>query len=115
YDGLPVRRASRSARTTDFQSVGQVVQRVRRTSSPSGKSFRWINGRDGLEVRRTRRSKCKLAAPPQATAFLRVQTAEPTKVSIKIKLPEAGERREGTAKQPENFGAIISRYQIITQ
>ena len=26
-----------------------------------------------------------------------------------------GERREGTAKQPENFGAIISRYKVITQ
>ena len=25
-----------------------------------------------------------------------------------------GDRREGTAKQPENFGAIISRYQMIT-
>jgi hypothetical protein len=30
--------------------------------------------------------------------------------------PEAGgERREGTAKQPENFGAILSRYPRITQ
>ena len=29
--------------------------------------------------------------------------------------PEArGERREGTAKQPENFGAILSRYPRIT-
>ena len=53
YDGLPVRRPRRTARTTDFQSVGHGVQRVRRTSSPSAKVHRWINGRDGLEVRRT--------------------------------------------------------------
>jgi hypothetical protein len=31
--------------------------------------------------------KRKLAAKPQATAFLRVQTSEPTKDSIEIKLP----------------------------
>ena len=78
---------SRTARTTDFQSVGQVVQRVRRTSSPSAKAYRWINGRDGLEVRRTRRSKRKLAAAPQATAFLRVQTSDSNKDSVEIKLP----------------------------
>ncbi|MFZ4079938.1 MAG: hypothetical protein ACOYKN_01840, partial [Pirellula sp.] len=65
--------------TTDFQSVGQIAQPVRRTSSPSGKSYRWINGYDGLEVRRTRR--------PQATAFLRVQTSYSTKDSIEIRLP----------------------------
>ena len=87
YDGLPVRRPSRTARTTDFQSVGQVVQRVRRTSSPSAKSYRWNNGRDGLEVRRTRRSKRKLAAKHQATAFLRVQTSDSNKDSVEIKLP----------------------------
>ena len=40
YDGLPVRRPSRSARTTDFQSVDQVVQPVRRTSSPSYKAIK---------------------------------------------------------------------------
>jgi BioD-like phosphotransacetylase family protein len=44
-----------------------------------------------------------------------VQTSDSTKDSIEIKFPEAGERRDGTAKQPENFGAIISRYQMITQ
>ena len=41
YDGLPVRRPSRTARTTDFQSVGQgeqVDQSARRTSSPSAKA-----------------------------------------------------------------------------
>ena len=69
-----------------FSSRG-VVQRVRRTSSPSAKSYRWINWRDGLEVRRTRRSKRKLAAKPQATAFLSVQTSDSIKVSIEIKLP----------------------------
>ena len=73
-----------------------------------------MNGYDGLEVRRTRRSKRKFAAKPQATAFLRMQTSDSTKDSIEIKLPEAGQRREGTAKQPENFGAIISRNQMIT-
>jgi hypothetical protein len=36
---------------------------------------------------RTRRSKRKLAAKPQATAFLRVQTSDSIKVSIEIKLP----------------------------
>ena len=48
-----------------------------------------------------------------------MQTSDSTRDSIEIKLPEAGERleaigvmREGTAKQPENFGAIISRYQM---
>ena len=41
--------------------------------------------------------KRKLAAKPQTSAFLRVQTSEPTKDSIEIKIPEAGERPEGTA------------------
>ncbi len=59
----------------------------RRTGSPSPKSYRWINGYDGLEVRPTRRSKRKLAAKPQATAFPRVQTSDSTKDSIEIKLP----------------------------
>ena len=77
----------RTARTTDFQSVGQVVQPVRRTSSPSAQAYKWINWRDGLEVRRTRRSKRKRAAKPQATAFQRVQTSDSTKDSIEIKLP----------------------------
>jgi hypothetical protein len=54
--------------------------------SPSGVVQRdlWY---DGLEVRRTRRSKRKLAAKPQATAFPRVQTSDSTKDSIEIKLP----------------------------
>jgi transposase-like protein len=41
--------------------------------------------------------KRKLAAKPQTSVFLRVLASEPTKDSIEIKLPEAGERREGTA------------------
>ena len=41
--------------------------------------------------------KRELAAAPQSSVFLRVTTSEPTKDSIEIKLPEAGERREGTA------------------
>ena len=60
----------------------------RRTGSPSYSAY------DGLPVRRPRRSKRKLAAKPQATAFLRVQTSDSTKDSIEIKLPEAGERLE---------------------
>ena len=43
YDGLPVRRPRRTARTTDFQSVGQIVQvdqSARRTGSPSYKAFK---------------------------------------------------------------------------
>ena len=46
--------------------------------------------------------KRKLAAKPQATAFLRVQTSDSTKDSIEIKLPEAGERLEvrGEREQP---------------
>ncbi len=87
-------RTARSLGATDWKSVGQVVQPVRRTSSPSGKAYRWTNWRDGLEVRRTRRSKRKRAAKPQAIAFLRVQTSDSTKDSIEIKLPEAGERLE---------------------
>ena len=87
-------RTARSLGSTDWKSVVQGVQRVRRTSSPSGKSYRWINRRDGLEVRRTRRSKRKRAAAPQATAFLRVQTSDSNKHSIEIKLPEAGQRQE---------------------
>ena len=64
----------RTARTTDFQSVDQIVQRVRRTSSPSTKSYRWINGGDGLEVRRTKRSKRKhAAAHPEAVREYREQ------------------------------------------
>ncbi len=92
-------RTARSLGATDWKSV---LQRVRRTSSPSYKAYRWINGRDGLEVRRTRRSKRKLAAKPQATAFLRVQTSDSTKDSLEIKLPEAGERHEaiGVREQP---------------
>ena len=50
-------------------------------------SYNAIFGGDGLEVRRTARSKRKLAAKPQATAFLRVQTSDSTKDSIEIKLP----------------------------
>jgi len=38
--------------------------------------------------------KRKLAAKLQTSAFLRVFTSEPTKDSIEIKLPEAGERLE---------------------
>ena len=41
--------------------------------------------------------KRKLVAKPQTSVFLRVLASEPTKDSIEIKLPEAGERREGTA------------------
>ena len=37
--------------------------------------------------------KRELAAAPQSSVFLRVTTSEPTKDSIEIKLPEAGERR----------------------
>ncbi len=48
--------------------------------------------------------KRKLAAKPQTTAFLRVSTSEPTKDSIEIKLPEAGER----------LGAIGVREQSLT-
>ena len=46
--------------------------------------------------------KRKLAAKPQASAFLRVQTSDSTKDSIEIKLPEAGERLEvrGEREQP---------------
>jgi hypothetical protein len=46
--------------------------------------------------------KRKLAAKPQATAFLRVSTSEPSKDSIEIKLPEAGEGLEaiGVREQP---------------
>ena len=43
YDGLPVRRPRLTARTTDFQSVGQVVQVdqwARRTGSPSYKAIK---------------------------------------------------------------------------
>jgi hypothetical protein len=54
--------------------------------SPRGVVQRDLWG-DGLEVRRTRRSKRKLAAKPQATAFPRVQTSDSTKDSIEIKLP----------------------------
>jgi hypothetical protein len=38
--------------------------------------------------------KRKLATKPQASVFLRVSTSGPTKDSIEIKLPEAGERLE---------------------
>jgi hypothetical protein len=90
-------------------SPSGVVERVRRTSSPSGKSYRWINGRDGLEVRRTRRSKRKLAAKPQTTAFLRVQTSDSTEDSIEIKLPEAGQRPEaiGVREQPNSRKTLV--------
>jgi hypothetical protein len=48
------------------------------------------------------RWKRKLAAKPQTSAFLRVITSGPTKDSIEIKLPEAGERLEaiGVREQP---------------
>ena len=99
YSGVPVSLAVLvsckvltmvSARSTP----AEVVQRVRRTSSPSPKAYRWINRRDGLEVRRTRRSKRKFAAKPHATAFLRVQTSDSNRDSIEIKIPEAGQRPE---------------------
>jgi hypothetical protein len=41
--------------------------------------------------------KRKLAAKLQIIAFLRVSNSEPTKDSSEIKIPEAGERPEGTA------------------
>jgi hypothetical protein len=46
--------------------------------------------------------KRKLAAKPQTRVFLRVLASEPTKDSIEIKLPEAGERLEaiGVREQP---------------
>jgi hypothetical protein len=50
---------------------------------------------------------------PNPASFC-VLASEPTKDSIESKLPEAGERREGTAKQPKKFDAIISRYPMIT-
>jgi hypothetical protein len=61
-----------------------------------------MNGYDGLEVRRTWRSKRKRAAKPQATAFLLVQTSDSTKDTNEIKLPEAGDRLEaiGEREQP---------------
>ena len=59
YDGLPVRRPRRTARTTDFQSVGQGVQRVRRTSSPSAKAY---SAYDGLPVRRPKRTGGSMGA-----------------------------------------------------
>jgi hypothetical protein len=37
--------------------------------------------------------KREFAAAPQTSVFLQVQASEPTKDSIEIKLPEAGERR----------------------
>ena len=83
------------------QYPAEVVQPVRRTSSPSAKAYRWINRRNGLEVRRTRRSKRKFAAKPHATAFLRVQTSDSNKDSIVIKIPEAGQRREAGGNSRE--------------
>ena len=90
-----------SARSTP----AEVVQRVRRTSSPSPKAYRWINRRDGLEVRRTRRSKRKFAAKPHATAFLRVQTSDSNKDSIEIKIPEAGQRPEARGNSQTAYHA----------
>ncbi len=101
-------RTARSLGATDWKSVVQgvqVVQPVRRTSSPSGKSYRWINRRDGLEVRRTRRSKRKRAAAPQATAFLRVQTSDSNKHSIEIKIPETGHRPEARGNSQTAYHA----------
>ena len=102
--GSPSYRAIFAA--TDWKSV---VQRVRRTSSPSAKAYRWINRRDGLEVRRTRRSKRKRASAPQATAFLRLQTSDSNKDSIEIKLPEAGLRPEaiGGREQPNSRKTLV--------
>jgi hypothetical protein len=46
--------------------------------------------------------KRKPVSESQAIAFLSICTSEPTKDSIEIKLPEAGERREarGEREQP---------------
>ncbi len=46
--------------------------------------------------------KRKLAAKPQTSVFLRVLASGPTKDTIEIKLPEAGERLEaiGVREQP---------------
>ena len=130
YDGLPVRRPSRTARTTDFQSVGQGVQRVRRTSSPSTKSY---SAYDGLPVRRTRRTGGSIGATDWNSVVQGDQNANsllslmqppfcgckhriPTRTPSRSKSPKQarGQRREGTAKQPEDFGAILSRYPRIT-
>ena len=110
YSGVPVSLAVLvsckvltmvSARSTP----AEVVQPVRRTSSPSAKSYRWINRRDGLEVRRTRQSKRKRAAAPHATAFLRVQTSDSNKDSIEIKIPETGQRREARGNSQTAYHA----------
>ena len=118
------------ARTTDFQSVGQVVQRVRRTSSPSAKSY---SPYDGLPVRRASRTGGSIGAtdwksvvqgdqnvnapqrlkqPPLCVCKHRIPTRTPSR--SKSPKQARGQRPEGTAKQPENFGAIISRYPMIT-
>ena len=94
----PVAQFCQSIGCSPMFSPRGVVQRdlwARRTGSPSYSAY------DGLPVRRPRRSKRKLAAKPQVTAFLRVQTSDSTKDSIDIKLPEAGERLEaiGVRKQ----------------
>ena len=90
-----------SARSTP----AEVVQRVRRTSSPSAKANRWINRRDGLPVHRPRRTKRKFAAKPHATAFLRMQTSDSNKDSIEIKIPETGVRREARGNSQTAYHA----------
>jgi hypothetical protein len=62
--------------------------------------------------------KRKLAAKPQTSVFLRVLPRAHQGLD-RDQTPRSrreawGGRREGTAKQPENFGAIISRYPMIT-
>jgi len=53
--------------------------------------------------------KRKLAAKPQASVFLRVLASGPTKDSIEIKLPEAGERLEaiGKREQPNSRETLV--------
>jgi hypothetical protein len=53
--------------------------------------------------------KRKLAAKPQATAFLRVSTSEPTKDSIEIKLP-SGISILVPVSAVESISAILEPY-----
>jgi hypothetical protein len=67
---------------------GERIAQCKRSNAPVAQFCQSI----GCSPRSFTQWTRKLAAKPQTSAFMRVSTSEPTKDSIEIKLPEAGEK-----------------------
>jgi hypothetical protein len=74
---------SRFASPKTAQIWAERIAQCERSNAPVSQFCQWI----GCSPTSFYEWKRKLAAKPQATAFLRVQTSDATKDSIEIKLP----------------------------